>query len=59
MDMVNSGLKDKVKTLFANSNKPAIETAQVAEPVNEIPAEKPSRNKNAGFKGDAKFEDVK
>ena len=58
MDMVNNGLKDKVKTLFAG-NKPALENAQVVEPTTETPAEKPAKGKGKGTQGDPKFEDVK
>ena len=58
MDMVNNGLKDKVKTLFAG-NKPALENTQVVEPTTDTHTEKPTKVKVKGSKKEAEFEDVK
>lgn len=55
MDMVNNGLKDKVKTLFAGNKPAAIETADVVEDTTE----KPAKGKGKGFKKDPEFEEVK
>ena len=58
MDMVNNGLKDKVKTLFAG-NKPALENTQVVEHTTDTHTEKPTKVKDKCSKKEAEFEDVK